>query len=84
MIAGVGFLGAGTILKSDAESTVKGLTTAAGIWMTAAIGVAAGMGKETTAVLATLLTLAILISLPLFERKDGDGVQRVIRPDDAP
>lgn len=72
VIAGVGFLGAGTILKGDAESQVKGLTTAAGIWMTAAIGVAAGMGKEATAVLATLLTLAILASLPLiaalFER----------------
>jgi putative Mg2+ transporter-C (MgtC) family protein len=72
VIAGVGFLGAGTILKGDAESQVKGLTTAAGIWMTAAIGVAAGMGKEATAVLATLLTLAIMASLPLitalFER----------------
>jgi putative Mg2+ transporter-C (MgtC) family protein len=87
VIAGVGFLGAGTILKGDAESQVKGLTTAAGIWMTAAIGVAAGMGKEATAVLATLLTLAILASLPLiaalFERKDADA-GRAIRPDDPP
>jgi putative Mg2+ transporter-C (MgtC) family protein len=68
VIAGVGFLGAGTILKGDAEHRVKGLTTAAGIWMTAAIGVAAGMGKESTAMLATLLTLAIMASLPLFTR----------------
>ena len=77
VIAGVGFLGAGTILKGHIkgnadEEQVKGLTTAAGIWLTAAIGVAAGMGKEATAVLATLLTLAILASLPLiaalFER----------------
>jgi putative Mg2+ transporter-C (MgtC) family protein len=87
VIAGVGFLGAGTILKGDAESQVKGLTTAAGIWMTAAIGVAAGMGKEATAVLATLLTLAIMASLPLitalFERKDADA-GRAIRPDDPP
>ena len=37
MVAGVGFLGAGTILKSSDESHVKGLTTAAGIWMTSAI-----------------------------------------------
>ncbi len=69
VIAGVGFLGAGTILKGDAEHRVQGLTTAAGIWMTAAIGVAAGMGKESTALLATLLTLAIMASLPLFTRR---------------
>jgi putative Mg2+ transporter-C (MgtC) family protein len=85
VIAGVGFLGAGTILKGDAESQVKGLTTAAGIWMTAAIGVAAGMGKEATAVLATLLTLAIMASLPLitalFER-DTTEPRRLRSPHD--
>ncbi|HEY1091313.1 MAG TPA: MgtC/SapB family protein, partial [Burkholderiaceae bacterium] len=74
-------------LKGDAESRVQGLTTAAGIWMTAAIGIAAGMGKESTAVLATLLTLAIMASLPLIDRlfahKD-EAPQRVIRPDDLP
>lgn len=68
VIAGVGFLGAGTILKSDADQQVRGLTTAAGIWMTAAIGVAAGMGKEVTAILATLLTLAVVAAAPLFDR----------------
>lgn len=68
VIAGVGFLGAGTILKGDVEGRVKGLTTAAGIWMTAAIGVAAGLGNESTAILSTLLTLAIMASLPLFAR----------------
>ena len=66
IIAGVGFLGAGTILKGDAESQVKGLTTAAGIWLTAAIGVAAGLGREVTAVLSTLLALAVLWLLPLL------------------
>ncbi len=83
----MGFLGAGTILKGDAESRVQGLTTAAGIWMTAAIGVAAGMGKEATAVLAALLTLGTMALLPLiarvFSRKQEDG-HRVIRPDDTP
>jgi putative Mg2+ transporter-C (MgtC) family protein len=59
VIAGVGFLCAGTILKSG-DDQVRGLTTAAGIWMTAAIGVAAGMGREATAVLSTLLALGIL------------------------
>lgn len=65
IIAGVGFLGAGTILKGDAESQVKGLTTAAGIWLTAAIGVAAGLGREATAVLSTVLALLVLWMIPL-------------------
>ena len=64
VIAGIGFLGAGTILKGDHEDKVKGLTTAAGIWLTAAIGVAAGLGRESTAVLTTLLTLAIFTLVP--------------------
>ena len=68
LIAGIGFLGAGTILKGDAENQVKGLTTAAGIWMTAAIGLAAGLGHEATAVLSALLTLVILSLVPLMTR----------------
>ena len=68
VIAGVGFLGAGTILKGDDEEKVKGLTTAAGIWLTAAIGVAAGMGRESTAVLSTLLALAIFTLIPRLIR----------------
>ncbi|MBJ2248384.1 MULTISPECIES: MgtC/SapB family protein [Pseudomonas] len=66
VIAGIGFLGAGTILKGkeDEEGHVKGLTTAAGLWMTAAIGVAAGMGRESTAVLSTLLALAVFSVMP--------------------
>ncbi len=68
VIAGIGFLGAGAILKLDGEERVKGLTTAAGIWLTAAIGVAAGMGREATAVLSTLLTLAIFALVPKLVR----------------
>jgi putative Mg2+ transporter-C (MgtC) family protein len=61
LLAGVGFVCAGAILKSGQEEHVYGLTTAAGLWMTAAIGVAAGLGKETLAVISTLLTLGILM-----------------------
>jgi len=68
VIAGVGFLGAGAILKLDDEEKVKGLTTAAGIWLTAAIGVAAGMGREATAVLSALLALVIFAVVPSLER----------------
>jgi putative Mg2+ transporter-C (MgtC) family protein len=64
LVAGVGFLGAGTILNGRHEGEVKGLTTAASIWLTAAIGVAAGLGRESTAVLTTLLALAVLAALP--------------------
>lgn len=66
--AGIGFLGAGTIIKSDSGDKVRGLTTAAGIWMTAGIGIAAGMGREASAVISTALALAILAVLPSFER----------------
>lgn len=64
VIAGVGFLGAGTIVKHNDEAHVHGLTTAAGIWLTAAIGVAAGMGRESTAILSTILALLVLSVVP--------------------
>lgn len=74
IIAGIGFLGAGAILKGHDEKDLKGLTTAAGIWLTAAIGVAAGLGRESSAILCTLLALAILVAMPKvidrFEVKD--------------
>ncbi len=76
VVAGIGFLCAGAILKSagrrDGE-TVHGLTTAAGVWMTAAIGVACGLGREATAVMATLLAFAVLALLPhvVEPRKSG-------------
>jgi len=62
VVAGVGFLCAGTILKvsGPGEDQVRGLTTAAGIWLTAAIGIAIGLGREMTGLLSTLLALAIL------------------------
>ena len=64
VIAGIGFLGAGAIIKQQREESVQGLTTAAGVWMTAAIGIACGLGRETTAVISTLLALAILALVP--------------------
>lgn len=67
VVAGVGFLGAGTILKGRHAHRVQGLTTAAGIWLTAAIGVAAGLGRETTAIVSTLLALAVLGLLPWLQ-----------------
>lgn len=68
LIAGVGFLGAGAIIMGTKQVKTRGLTTAAGIWVTAAIGIAAGMGREMTAVLSTLLALFILSVVPWIYR----------------
>jgi putative Mg2+ transporter-C (MgtC) family protein len=54
IITGIGFLGAGTIFRTG--STVRGLTTASSIWITASIGVVAGLGMLTLAIFTTLLT----------------------------
>ena len=67
IIAGVGFLGAGTILKKNASGgseTVQGLTTAAGIWFTAAVGVAIGLGEESTAIVSAVLAFVVLTMVP--------------------
>ncbi len=66
LVAGVGFLCAGTILKSEARGAehVHGLTTAAGLWLTAAIGMACGIGREVTAIIATLLALVVFTLVP--------------------
>jgi putative Mg2+ transporter-C (MgtC) family protein len=52
-------------LKSEDEDRVRGLTTAAGMWLTAAIGMAAGLGREATAVISTVLALVILSLVPV-------------------
>lgn len=63
LIAGIGFLGAGAILKQTQSGEIHGLTTAAGIWMTAAIGMTAGLGRLTTAAVATVWSLIVLAVL---------------------
>jgi putative Mg2+ transporter-C (MgtC) family protein len=73
MVTGVGFLGAGTILKGSSEDTVKGLTTAAGLWMTSAIGMTAGLGQELSAVLCTVLALIVFSLIPRLMRLLGKG-----------
>ena len=78
LFAGIGFLGAGAILKLDDKERVKGLTTAASIWATAAIAAAAGLGREATAVLATVLTYVILSVLLRLEKR----MERDVPPDE--
>lgn len=67
VVTGLGFIGAGSILKLQKEQDIHGLTTAAGIWMTAAIGVAVGLGCLGVALLSTLLTFVVLALLVAWE-----------------
>ena len=69
VFAGIGFLGAGAIIKQSGEGQVRGLTTAASIWATAAIATAAGLGREATAIIATLFAFVILSLLLRLERE---------------
>lgn len=73
--AGIGFIGAGTILKLTSEHEVKGLTTAASIWLTAAAGMAVGAGGIWPATLAVALAwfvLKIVLRLELHFKKKKD------------
>ena len=64
IVSGIGFLGAGAILKLGKDERIEGLTTAAGVWMTAAIGMAAGMGMQMVALATTVAALAVVSALP--------------------
>ena len=68
IVAGIGFLGGGTIFLSQQNEKVKGLTTAATIWVIAAVGIACGIGMILEALVTTLMVLFILFLLPLGER----------------
>ena len=69
LVAGVGFIGGGVILRLEAEQRVEGLTTAASIWVVAAIGIAAGLGLWRTASLTVVIALVVLVlGRPLVAR----------------
>ena len=66
--AGVGFLGAGTILKLDEQQKIKGLTTASSIWLASALGTLAGLGEYVPAAAATVIALVVLAVLRPMEK----------------
>jgi len=71
---GIGFLGAGEIFRDPAnERRVHGLTSAAALWVTAALGVLAGSGSAALIAAATALTLAIVLVAPHLEHRDRPG-----------
>ncbi len=73
VVAGIGFLGAGTILKLADKGEVHGLTTAATVWVTAAVGVAAALSQLWLAALAAVLTWAVLALAIRLERRRGEA-----------
>lgn len=78
VLSGIGFLGAGAIIQM--KGSVRGLTTAAGIWMIAAIGLAVGVGMYVIACIATLFILFILLQLEKIEHRVSLGSEsRIIR-----
>lgn len=78
VITGIGFLGAGAIIQM--KGSVRGLTTAAGIWMVAIIGMAVGLGLYWLSVIACLLILFILVLLERIEQYVSRGAEaRIIR-----
>ncbi|WP_420129202.1 MgtC/SapB family protein [Longimicrobium sp.] len=70
VVAGIGFLGGGTILKSETGDQISGLTTAASLWVVACLGIACGAGLWLMAVIALGLALFVLIA--------GEAVERVL------
>lgn len=66
--AGVGFLGAGTILKIDDQEKIKGLTTASSIWLAAALGTLAGLGEYVPAAASAIIAVIVLAALRPLER----------------
>lgn len=71
VLSGIGFLGAGTIIQM--KGSVRGLTTAAGIWMTAIIGMAVGVGMYWSSIIATVLILVILVAFEYYEHRANLG-----------
>jgi putative Mg2+ transporter-C (MgtC) family protein len=70
---GIGFVGAGAILKLGEPAQVRGLTTAAGVWLTAAVGTAVGLGLVWLPVAGTLLALVALAGLRRHDDAGGSG-----------
>ncbi len=68
IVTGIGFVGGGVILKMSEEHQIVGVTTAASIWMTATVGIAAGTGRLVLAVVGAILALIILTILGRLER----------------
>ena len=77
--AGIGFLGAGTIIKLGNVGEIHGLTTASSIWMAAALGTVAGMGEFALAAASALISLAVLVLLRPFTKAIGTDPNKALQ-----
>jgi putative Mg2+ transporter-C (MgtC) family protein len=82
IMAGISFIGAGVILRDAQARTVEGLTTAATVWVTAALGIACGLGRWDVVVIGTSIALLLLVAAPWTDkwsggRKPGGNEKRV-------
>ncbi len=75
VLTGIGFIGAGVVLRDSETGTVQGLTTAASVWVTAALGIACAMAAWHLVVIGVVLTLAILAGLGWVEGRLFPGKQ---------
>jgi putative Mg2+ transporter-C (MgtC) family protein len=76
VVAGVAFIGAGTIFATRGRHAVAGITTAASLLMVAVVGVAVGFQLHVLATAATALTLLVLVAMSLLERRRNGGTHR--------
>jgi putative Mg2+ transporter-C (MgtC) family protein len=79
--AGIGFLGAGTILKLGDKQEIKGLTTASSIWLSAGLGIAAGLAEYTLAAAATCVSLVVLVVLQPLDQLLNKRYRNHVRHD---
>ncbi|MBS1795305.1 MAG: MgtC/SapB family protein [Acidobacteria bacterium] len=80
IVTGIGFIGAGSILKLNEERDIRGLTTAASVWMAAAIGVAVGLGVLGVAILATGITFVVLALVGTLEKRSEKSADEETQP----
>jgi putative Mg2+ transporter-C (MgtC) family protein len=73
IVTGIGFIGAGTIIKLSDEGEVRGLTTSASIWIAAAIGVTVGLGAVGLAAVGTFFTLLVLTFMVVLDNWINKG-----------
>lgn len=84
VLTGVGFVGAGVIFRDSAANKVKGLTTAATIWVVAALGMACGVGRWPTVVAAAGITMIVLVAGGPLEKKIGHLLKSLDSSDAPP
>jgi putative Mg2+ transporter-C (MgtC) family protein len=76
LVTGIGFLGTAAIMKRETTKEIHGITTAAGIWMTAAVSIAIGMGQIIVGLIATLLAWIVLAVLYRLEPRAMEGKRK--------